>query len=260
MLRARRWVRCNLERLSRRSDVRRTRRLLERNVTSGTRSNSPTEVRDGFSAVLRASFDQDRSSEIQELIIESQLARGPRQLANELELLAFVERILQDIPANDRDRIEFLRLRAMQRAAGQTFRYRAGDSGPQSWIKRHEQELIYSDPAGQWMVVSQLFWNLEEPNRGTRFGDNIAWAAVENGLPGECEGFLNCYLAVTLMAEGRYLDLYPAGAHVEEALDRFDTFLRNVIEASERPRMSYELLGEHAEFHASFAGRSTCRP
>ena len=36
----------------------------------------------------------------------------------------------------------------------------------------------------------------------------------------ECEGYFPCYLAVLSSMEGQYLQHYPRGAHVDEALNK----------------------------------------
>ena len=43
---------------------------------------------------------------------------------------------------------------------------------------------------------------------------------MENGLPGECEGFVPCYLNRLNRSEGEYLRRNALGRHVEEAVAR----------------------------------------
>lgn len=51
----------------------------------------------------------------------------------------------------------------------------------------------------------------------SRVGDQIAWFAVTNGLPGECEGVVVCYLTRDDLVLAEYLRRMPAGAFVESA-------------------------------------------
>ena len=57
-------------------------------------------------------------------------------------------------------------------------------------------------------------------------GEKIAWEAAKNPLPGECEGYVNCYLFMLRMTDGEYLNFYPNGEHASEAL-------RNIIQLLE---------------------------
>ena len=46
----------------------------------------------------------------------------------------------------------------------------------------------------------------------------IAQAASQNPLPGECEGYINCYLYFIRATQGEYLERYPRGENAAEAL------------------------------------------
>lgn len=93
------------------------------------------------------------------------------------------------------------------------------------WHKAHEQELVYSEPSGQWLVRSELFWELERKYHGSPAGERIAWEAAQNPLPGECESDEVCGFLYLNDTEGRYLGLYPNGAHAAEALKNIDEAL-----------------------------------
>ena len=59
---------------------------------------------------------------------------------------------------------------------------------------------------------------VEAKHRGTPLGDRIAWDAAGALYPGECESDEVCQFLRLQDTEGRYLGLYPAGAHAAEAL------------------------------------------
>jgi hypothetical protein len=44
--------------------------------------------------------------------------------------------------------------------------YEPKDPAHRDWIKEHEDSLVYSEPAGQWLVRTDLYWELETRNRG----------------------------------------------------------------------------------------------
>ena len=82
----------------------------------------------------------------------------------------------------------------------------------QAFLRRHQGESAYSEPAGQWMLTPDAIWTLHEANRGSASAEAIAWEAVDNGMPGECDGYPPC--------DGEYLRRHPDGAHVVEVLKR----------------------------------------
>ncbi|MBX7056187.1 MAG: hypothetical protein K1X36_14645 [Pyrinomonadaceae bacterium] len=94
-----------------------------------------------------------------------------------------------------------------------------------SFIKRNQKDITYSDPAGQWFVRSERFWDLSRKYKSQPLADDIAWAAAENPLPGECEGYVNCYIYNALATYGEYLKLYPRGRSSKKALNKIATYL-----------------------------------
>lgn len=89
-----------------------------------------------------------------------------------------------------------------------------------AFLQRHQDEAVYSEPAGQWMVRPDSIWALHDANRTSTSAEAIAWEAVDNGMPGECEGYPPCELATLDALDGEYLRRHPSGAHVADALER----------------------------------------
>jgi len=118
------------------------------------------------------------------------------------------------------------------------------------WIKLHEARLVFSEPAGSWLVDAKAYWDLEAKHRGHPVADQIAWDGVQAGVPGECEGYIPCSLAVLSMTDAKYLDLYPKGAHAAEAVDRIDYILQEIL----RPNSPYTIeAGDAMEIRESVA-------
>lgn len=88
-----------------------------------------------------------------------------------------------------------------------------------TWLDKHEDEVIFSEPAGQYFVSRQKIWALYDTSRSSPLAEEIAWEAARTPAGGECEGYLNCYLADSLDSTGRYLELYPKGRHAAAALE-----------------------------------------
>jgi hypothetical protein len=87
-----------------------------------------------------------------------------------------------------------------------------------AWLGIREHEVVYNEPGGQWQVAPEPAWTLHERHRRTSSADQLAWEIVENGLPGECEGYPPCYLAGFELLHGRYLREHPAGPHAAQAV------------------------------------------
>lgn len=98
------------------------------------------------------------------------------------------------------------------------------------WLKRHDALIVYSEPAGQWLISPNLLDGVHRQYKASRAADEIAWLAVDNGIPGECEGYIPCYANGLNTLHGEYLRLHPRGTHGKEALDQIDESLRNALE------------------------------
>ena len=104
-------------------------------------------------------------------------------------------------------------------------------AGPhEEWIRKHDALIIYSEPAGQWLIGKDVFDRVYAEHAKSAVADEIAWLAASNGLPGECEGYVPCYAGSLNMLEGEYLRRQPGGAHRAEAFARITEVMRIVLE------------------------------
>ncbi|HMO81243.1 MAG TPA: hypothetical protein PKD24_10670 [Pyrinomonadaceae bacterium] len=121
-----------------------------------------------------------------------------------------------------------------------------------SLIKEHEEEIVYNEPAGQWIVRSDRFWVLAEKYKDLPIADDIAWVAANNPLPGECEGFVNCYLHWMRITHGRYLEAFPEGKYREDALKEIGDLVSDLNRDKDKsPDMWPTEEEELAEFRAT---------
>ena len=152
-------------------------------------------------------------------IIEERLTRKGDGFAAQAELVAFIDRISPEYSDPDgRARIDFDRLRAVQATLG-AIPFGAGQREPYAtFINAHKTEVTYDTPASRWLLSNQVILDLQTKHANTQTGDDIAWFAVTNGLPGECEGYIPCYLRWRNRLQGEYLRREPNGRHVEEAI------------------------------------------
>lgn len=228
--------------------VRATRRSAEK-TTIGTRTDYWYEVdlsagRSGwiFGGFL-ADYDPKKRASIVRGLIEQRIALEPGSFESEAEFYAFVAKELGAARGDERGALELARLIALSRTAG-VAPHEMRDTPPRgSWLASHEKELVYSEPAGMWLARSDLFWELEKKYRGTALGERIAWAAAENGLPGECEGNETCYFHSFVLTEGRYLERYPQGSHAHEVI----LHLNDIVASEELLRFARATAGDRWE-------------
>jgi hypothetical protein len=129
--------------------------------------------------------------------------------------------------------LELARLLALGRALEEIPVEKEQEPRYASWIRSQEESVVYNEPAGQWIARSDRFWELQEKYKDLAIAEQIAWEAANNPLPGECEGYFPCYIDAFNRTRGRYLGLYPDGAHAEEAMDEIATSLDELRAASE---------------------------
>jgi hypothetical protein len=104
-------------------------------------------------------------------------------------------------------------------------------TGPyDEWLKTHEDLIVYSEPAGEWLIRHDLISDLHKRFANRPVGDELAWFAATNGLPGECEGYVPCYASILNTLYGEYLQRYPGGAHRAEALAGISETLAIVVD------------------------------
>ena len=87
-----------------------------------------------------------------------------------------------------------------------------------TFLKKNDKDIVYSEPAGQWYVRSERFWTLHQKYSSLPIAEEIAWTAALNPIPGECEGYINCYIYLSSITEGKYLSYYPNGKYSKNAI------------------------------------------
>lgn len=129
----------------------------------------------------------------------------------------------------DQARAEFKHLLELQAALKKIPMSRQNREPHRSFLKKNEKNIVYSEPSAEYYVQSKLFWSLREKYKDLPIADEIAWAAAKNPLPGECEGYLNCYLYVLRTTDIEYLSLYPSGKYSKQALKELISGLESTV-------------------------------
>lgn len=99
-----------------------------------------------------------------------------------------------------------------------------------SLIRRNAKDIVYSEPAGEWFVRSERFWDLATRHKEMPIAEVIAWTAAKNPLPGECEGYINCYIYMTRVTMGKYLEMFPSGKNASDAVFQIGDWLEPIAQ------------------------------
>lgn len=146
------------------------------------------------------------------------------------EFYEFLSNARGELDVSDKSaEIELKRLLALRSALKTIPADKRGNSPYKDFLKTQEKEIVYNEPAGQWLVVSNEFWDLHNKYKKSTVSDSIAWEAANNPLPGECEGYVNCYLFDMRMRFGEYLNLHPNGKNAAEALKNMTDYLSPIV-------------------------------
>jgi hypothetical protein len=162
-------------------------------------------------------FDLERRERTSESIVIARLQSGGSFSAL-FQPFDLIERTAARL--NDREaqaRFGLYRLRAMSSLL-LAVPYRRGETEPYAgWIRAHQDAAWDYSPGGLWLVYSSYVKQIHEQYRGTAAADDIAWFAVENGMFGECEGDVPCYVGRQTELNGWYLQSHPRGRHADES-------------------------------------------
>jgi hypothetical protein len=164
-------------------------------------------------------FAANNRAEIYKRIASERLKIKDANFADSADLARFMTISMTEVgDKNALAWIELARLLAMRQAGAAVPSDKQDQAPYKAWLKTNEASLVYSEPSGMWLVKSDLFWALQKKYATLPIADEIAWEGAKNSLPGECEGDISCNLSALNMMDGKYVKLYPKGAHIEEAL------------------------------------------
>lgn len=144
------------------------------------------------------------------------------------ELYEFLTRAVADLGNSSSAEIELKRLLALRSALKAIPAGKSEQNPYREFLKAHAKNVVYSEPSAQWLVSSNLFWDLHKKYEKSPLADQIAWEGAQNPLPGECEGYVNCHLFYARMTSGEYLSLHPNGRKSLEALTNLTNFLEPI--------------------------------
>ncbi len=204
---------------------------------------------------LVAPYDPARRDAVYLKLANDRLASTSATFADHSELVRFLDRATREVRSrNALAELELARLVALARSLAAVPLEQLNGPPYKSWTDEREKEIVYSEPAGQWYVNSNVFWSLQTRYRDLPIAERIAWEASQTPLPGECEGYLPCYIYKETETSGRYLKLYPRGAHADAALSKLAESLGYIVDSFRESNSPYEVpRDDRANFRQSLA-------
>ena len=179
---------------------------------------------------LLLDYNANQREQLLRQIIEGRLKAESTDFTDRQEIYNLAARSLTEAKdVNTRAEFELLKLLALANWAA-AFPDDQRDKSPyREWLNAHAAEVIPNEFAGSYNMRSELLWKLEAKYHTLSIADRIAWAAVENPQPHDCEGDEVCHLFVFEGAV-KYLNLHPNGVHAAEAVRNFiELFTDDVI-------------------------------
>lgn len=127
--------------------------------------------------------------------------------------------------------LELARLSALQGSFAQINFQNEKESPYMEWLAAHKGKVYNDEISAMWLLPAEKLWTLADKHAYSKLGDDIAWAAASAQLGGECEGDVECNLRREGMTTIEYLQRYPTGDHVAEALAGLEEVLIYLVSA-----------------------------
>ena len=175
-------------------------------------------------------WDANKREEIYRRVIEKNYKSQGMTFADASELYEFLSKTQNELKSSkllpDFTYKQLIALRQTLKAIP----FDKSQSNPyKTFLKANEKSVVYSEPSGEWYIRSEVIWDSQKKYTDAPIAEEIAWLGAENPLPGECEGYVNCYLFQLRESDTRYLELYPNGKRTAESLKNIQNQLDPII-------------------------------
>ena len=209
--------------------------------------------KDGWiSNTITTKYDDKQRGTIYQELAEKYLKKYKLDIKTAGELLKFLPKAADEARTYEIGGDLRLKRLFVLRSALDSIPFDKSDSPPyKEFLKENEDEVVYSEPAGKWYVRSNVIWELHSRYAAHKIGDEIAWQAALNPIPGECEGYVNCHIYSLRATSGEYLNFYPGGKHSKEALNNLTNLLEPLTADANVKKVYYSAndTSDRAEFN-----------
>lgn len=189
----------------------------------------PKNVIGWISGQVADDWDSAKKSDIYDRIVKKNYKAEETSFVNTSEFFEFSGKALAEAKTETLAAdYSFKRLVSLRQAL-KAIPFNKTESSPyKEFLKANDKSVVYSEPAGEWFAKSDLFWEAQKKYAALPIAEEIAWQGAQNPLPGECEGYLNCYLFLLRETYSKYLELYPGGKHSMQALTDIQSLLEPI--------------------------------
>lgn len=186
-----------------------------------------SDDKDGWiSNTIATKYEDSKRGVIFQEIAEKYLKRANLDIKTARELLKFIPKAADEARTYEiGGDLRLKRLSVLRAALDSIPSNKTNQSPYKEFLKDNEEEIVFSEPAGRWYIRSSVFWELHNRYSSHKIGDEIAWQAALNPIPGECEGYVNCHIYALRATVGEYLNFYPNGKRSKEALNNLTNML-----------------------------------
>ncbi len=226
------------------------------NVIEEDKDWSKVELADGksgwLSKTVTETFSTANRIKIYNLIADKYLVKKNYDFLTAANYYYFLKKASDETNSSE---LEFKKFKMLETALRLISGDKLNDNPYKNFTNKNSGEIVYSEPAGEWYINSKLLWELHAKNKNKPIGEEIAWRAAQTPLPGECEGYINCYLYKLRVTDGEYLNFYPSGKHSREALLNITNFLEPINQDSAQKTIytGPDDISDRAEFNKNLA-------
>lgn len=191
--------------------------------------SKPKNIIGWMSGQVADDWDSSKREETYVRLVEKNYKADKMSFLDASELFEFLTKTLTEVknPKLLPD-LSFKRLLALRLAMKEVPMDKSDKKPFKEFLKAHEKSVVYSEPAGEWFVRSELFWDVQKKYSNSTIAEEVAWQGAGNPLPGECEGYVNCYLFLLRETYTKYLELYPNGKYSLESLGNIQNLLEPI--------------------------------
>ena len=156
--------------------------------------------------------------------------RADMDFNTSVELYDFLGRAVNEMPISESAAdVELKRIFALRSAASRVNRQNRMSAPFNDFVNQRNGEIVFNDSTGEYLVSSNLFWNLADKYRSLPSGDIIGWYGARNPIPGECGRLVNCHVFLARMTDGEYLSIFPNGRSSNDAMRNISFMLEPLV-------------------------------
>lgn len=192
--------------------------------------NKPKNVVGWMSGQVADDWDANKREDIYRRIAEKNYKPQGMSFADASELFEFLNKAQNELKTSKYSPdFAYKQLIALRQTLKAIPDDKDNENPYKAFLKANEKSVVFSEPSGEWYVRSEIIWDLQKKYATSPIAEDIAWLGAENPLPGECEGYVNCYLFQLRESDARYLELYPNGKRTAESLKNIQNQLDPIV-------------------------------